>query len=506
MSLSKDYILQELVRIEALAESSKIPTSVELLYPILPAFYPGADPVPNPFHPENGKAYLFTFLAADHVIQLPNPSTIEPGFTFDIYGMALSDGGPNRIEIHLNNYTNETLHCPESPRGGPLGTPQVPLVMDAIGESLEGFRLTYMGPMSIPPEIGVPASPLWFAQRLDGFTNVTKVVNYATTGALPAYTSEGEGSTQVLTANSGTLTIDGTTFSSLSDYNQRVLVKDESANINGIYRLTQVNPWRLRRASIDQSDWQVDRRGAIYQVTNGTANAGKQFYQNSASSAIDPVAGAGAGLTNVAPLSEPGPHSVAAGTFVPVWYPPGGDVAINLPDAQANLNKEVWVAAISAPAFNSTITLNRTGSDTLDGRTSYVMRGAYTVSGWRAFYDGINYRWKRVGGTPYTAEVLDNVPIGPTTNYAPQDWHTGTFFNLSANLGPAVINSFLYDTTMVEIRKLIRNRTGNSITIKDNQPGTGKVLTKSGADVVLSTSRQTFEMIYSENSNAWVEV
>lgn len=103
-------------------------------------------------------------------------------------------------------------------------------------------------------------------------------------------------------------------------------------------------------------------------------------------------------------------------------------------------------------------------------------------------------------------EVWADVPIGPTTDYQPTNWYEASFFNLSANLGAGVINSFKYDAgSMLKYRKLIRNRTSNTITIKNNYGGSGNVLTKSGTDVILS-NRDTFEMIYCKGENRWDEI
>lgn len=95
-------------------------------------------------------------------------------------------------------------------------------------------------------------------------------VQFATTGALPSYSW----STGQFTGSSGALTVDGIT---LNKVGQSVLVRHESNKLrNGVYALTQVNPWRLaRRYDMSSSD-ELSRNMRV-RVSDGVAMAGRTF-------------------------------------------------------------------------------------------------------------------------------------------------------------------------------------------------------------------------------------
>lgn len=102
-------------------------------------------------------------------------------------------------------------------------------------------------------------------------TNVPGVgVQFATTGPLPSYTwSSGQ-----MSGSSGQLTVDGIT---LSKVGQSVLVKNESSKLrNGVYALSQVNPWRLNRRYDVDSSAELKRNMQV-RVSDGVVMAGRTF-------------------------------------------------------------------------------------------------------------------------------------------------------------------------------------------------------------------------------------
>lgn len=103
-------------------------------------------------------------------------------------------------------------------------------------------------------------------------------VNAATTTALPSYTVGGGG--QTLTGTGPLGSIDGVTLTA----NQRLLVKNEtSTNIpnNGIYVVTQVNPFILTRAS--DANTSILLAEATVSVAGGSTLSNTQWHCNPAS-------------------------------------------------------------------------------------------------------------------------------------------------------------------------------------------------------------------------------
>jgi hypothetical protein len=101
-------------------------------------------------------------------------------------------------------------------------------------------------------------------------------VQFATTGALPTYTTSGSGSTYTLTGT-GTLTIDGVSMNSTA---YSVLVKDETggnAKNNGVYSVNATSPWKLRLRS-DASGTTALAAQSEVRVTDGVANRGNVYY------------------------------------------------------------------------------------------------------------------------------------------------------------------------------------------------------------------------------------
>lgn len=107
-------------------------------------------------------------------------------------------------------------------------------------------------------------------------------VQFATTQPLPA-NSFANG---IFTGASGKLTVDGYTLSTLG---QSVLVKDEASQItNGIYALTSVSPWKLRRRYDANTETDLIA-GMDVRVADGNANNNRTFYiQTPANGTITP--------------------------------------------------------------------------------------------------------------------------------------------------------------------------------------------------------------------------
>jgi hypothetical protein len=292
MGLSKDYIQQALAQLEADIAQVPAPKDLEVLVPAFVVY--GFPPVPNPLTPENGKVYIFEYLTEDLTILLP--TGVEPGFCFEVWGIECNNVGPYRLEVVAPPARIVVVgDCILGPNP-PYSTQK--FVLDGDGDSHEAVRFTYLGLVDFTAA-GQSIIGIWKMERLDDKSNVTKMIHYATAAALPAHTATGEGPDRVLTADgSGNLTIDGRTYTEI--VREKILVKDEvDQDSNGIYWLTQVNPWVLRRASIDQNEFQVNRRGALIQVMFGTANGGKQFYRGGYTGNIAQVAGGGGGYATI---------------------------------------------------------------------------------------------------------------------------------------------------------------------------------------------------------------
>lgn len=283
MSLSKQHLQRVLAQLEA--DIASLPAPKDLV-PLIPAFEAlGFPPVPNPLTPENGKVYLFEFLIEDIVI--PLPSGVERGFCFELWGVELNNVGPYRLEVIA---TESQVVVGDCVIGSPVIASTQKFVIDGDGPSHEAVRLTFLGELDYTVA-GAGIFGLWKMERLDDKSDTAKTVHYATAAALPAHAASGTGPDRVLAATgAGQLTIDGKTYTSID--REKILVKDELGEYsNGIYWLTQVDPWILRRAGIDQNDFQIDRRGALYQVWWGVANTGKQFFRKWSTSSIDQVVG-----------------------------------------------------------------------------------------------------------------------------------------------------------------------------------------------------------------------
>ena len=144
-----------------------------------------------------------------------------------------------------------------------------------------------------PNLLGVAGAPKpYFFSKTDT-PNPGMGVQFATTGALPAYTASGSGSTYTLTASAvGALTIDGVSMSSTS---YSVLVKDESggnAKNNGIYTVSQVGSgsaaWKLKLRSDAYSAGSIKPDGEV-RVSDGVLNRSNVYYISSpASGTITP--------------------------------------------------------------------------------------------------------------------------------------------------------------------------------------------------------------------------
>lgn len=108
-------------------------------------------------------------------------------------------------------------------------------------------------------------------------------VQFATTGALPSNTWATNPARMTSTA-AVALTVDGVTLNSLG---QSVLVKNEgTASRNGVYVLTQVNPWQLRRRyDMDATAEAVS--GTEVRVSDGNTNQGKVFYVSTAPATLN---------------------------------------------------------------------------------------------------------------------------------------------------------------------------------------------------------------------------
>jgi hypothetical protein len=279
---SKEQLEAILDGLEASIAQVPAPKELELLVPAFESL--GLPPVPNPFYPETGKVYIFELLTADQTIVLPNAP--EVGFCFDLWALQLDQYGPYRIEVVAPGLQLVVGDCIF---GNSAFASTNKFVMDASITSFEAVRFTYLGLFDYTV-VGAGIFEYWKMERLDDKGAVTKFVDYATTGPLPSYTSEGEYPDRVLTANApGPLTIDSNTYYS-TGYD-RLLIKDEGdQNINGIYRLIQVDPWKLRRASIDQNSSQLLGRGRLIQVTGGGVNQGRQFWRETYTADIEPVA------------------------------------------------------------------------------------------------------------------------------------------------------------------------------------------------------------------------
>lgn len=408
MPLSKEHLQRVLAQLEADIGSIPAPKDVDFLIPVAALVYPSLfAPVPNPFTPENGKSYVFEFLNGDQVIQLPNANAVQPGFCFDVMGISLPDyAPPARLEIHPP--ADGIIIGPAGLTGGYPANTTSPIVMDAVGGANESMRLTFLGVLSKYTPL-VPVIAVWKVDRYDAVGSPTKIVTRATTAALPPYTASGDYSNKVLTGNSvGSLTVDGTEVSAYADL---ILVKNEPENTsgdqghNGIYRSIQTgdlsNPWKLRRASVWQSDLQIESvGGALIQVTEGAANAGKQFYINQWGKVPTEVAGGGGGggetpLTDVR-LYGPFTHSAAFNTCIYGLISGLGNGTVNLPAlTSGDVGKRIWIKILGTSG-GSTITVNG-GSHQLDGVSSRILNNDWewlqlrvvdlgaSVYGWAVF-------------------------------------------------------------------------------------------------------------------------
>jgi len=104
-------------------------------------------------------------------------------------------------------------------------------------------------------------------------------------------------------------------------------------------------------------------------------------------------------MANVAVIDDgDSPFTAVVGTCIPVDLSgAAADVEINLPSAAANLNREVWVKIVSAVGVY-VVTLNRYGSDTIDGQTTYELNTDYEWVKLRAVnLGGGSYTWSQVG-------------------------------------------------------------------------------------------------------------
>lgn len=135
---------------------------------------------------------------------------------------------------------------------------------------------------SLVPDTDVP-SMTTFNNQLQGLK--TKVVDYATTAALPAYTFGGN----VLTASANAaISIDGTSQA----VNDRVLVANETGanqKYNGVYYVSAtgsgVAAWTLTR-TLDM-DVASEFTGALAFVEKGTVNGGKRFLCSTAPATLN---------------------------------------------------------------------------------------------------------------------------------------------------------------------------------------------------------------------------
>jgi hypothetical protein len=373
VSLSKEYIEGLVSNLEQEIGLIPVPKLFEVVLPF--AVGAGGPEVPNPFTPVNNKIYLFQYLTADHVIQLPSSTGLDPGFCFEVWGINLQEFGAYRLEIHPV-HADSVLISSECFLGNASvagADRDLPFVMDGVGATFQGLRFVYTGIFDAP-YIGVPPIGVWLMYRLDTWSTVAKTVDRATTAALPAFTADGWGPNRILTASgAGNLTVDGKTYDDiLNHYRERILVKDEGDDDNnGVYRIIQQDPWKLRRCDVDQSDFQIDRRGSIYLVMEGTANANKQFWRRYYDTAITPVAGGGVGgLTDAVAKASQVTVAAVPGTFYSCYNDAPNDLGFTIPTASAtHKGKEIGFKKAGSWLLYK---VNLTGA-AIDGSSPYVL-------------------------------------------------------------------------------------------------------------------------------------
>lgn len=230
--------------------------------------------------------------------------------------------------------------------GNTADTPSANNTQDAALKGLAGHLKTYFFVETQKPGVGV---------------------QFATTGPLPAHSwSNGQ-----LSGSSGSLTVDGV---ALSTVGQAVLVKNESnQERNGIYSLTQVNPWRLsRRYDADNSS--EFKQHMRVRVTDGVAMAGREFALTSPAGTISlnssklqftevtaapPVFGSRwltADVATTGPLT-PGTVNFSNGTL-----DAGANGTLVVDGVTLTAGKTVLVQHQSNPASNGVYTVQNAGS------------------------------------------------------------------------------------------------------------------------------------------------
>lgn len=391
MPLSKEYLLQQLIQLEG--EIDYVPAPKELSVQIPYFELLGLPPVPNPLTPENGKVYIIEFLTAD--LTIPLPTGVDPGFCFEVWAVECNNVGPYRVEV----VAPVQLVLGDCIFGLPALADTTKCAIDGDGPSVEAVRFTFLGELDYTVA-GAGIFDFWKMERLDGKSNVTKHVHYATAAALPAHTASGVGPDRVLTASgAGQLTVDGKTYTSID--REKILVKDEGdQDSNGVYWLTQVDPWVLRRASIDQNEAQVERRGANYQVWWGATNNSKQFFRKWYGSSIDPVAGGGGGgttMNDVTVNSGTTPVTAVADTCYTCFLTTPQNLVFNLPAPVVGLKgKEIWFKARGS--WSSTYYVRVQGYP-IDGTTGYNLDTANELLKIRCVETNTpgTYEWVQVG-------------------------------------------------------------------------------------------------------------
>jgi hypothetical protein len=220
-----------------------------------------------PITAEARKIYILLDLEEDLIITLPDAMNLTAGWAFEVFTPAGVDSEYN-VQAVLAEQGGSNIWVGN---GAPDDRPDLPVPMDMI---LQHYRFMATGPVNVP---GFGLVGGWLVSRMNvPLMMETRLVEYATTAALPSYSTQDDQSKKLLKGASGALTVDGHVLST----GESVLVKDEAGSgrvHNGIYKVIQYSPWILRRRSDFCFSNQIIN-GANIVVLDGTVNAGRRFH------------------------------------------------------------------------------------------------------------------------------------------------------------------------------------------------------------------------------------